>query len=174
MTVLKLIHVLSAFIWVGNLLCLTRLMGYHVREDQATQVNLARLYKRMYFFISLPMMFLTVILGAVLLLNFQNGVSMGWFHMKLTFAMGLIVCDFFCGRHVLRLNRETEQGKGVKFKILHGVTGLALIGVLTSGIVVRDKEGEIRYRIAMERQEESFGQTNILSKIDSGRYDLPH
>jgi putative membrane protein len=145
---IKALHLLCIFMWLGTLLSLTRFMGYHPKEDVDTQMRMAKLYKRIYKFIQFPSMVVAVALGLFLLTKLDLGYKPGWMHMKLTFAFGLILCDFWCGRCIKRLNIEPELGRGVKFKILHGVTGLLLIGVLISGIVVRDKVGEIKYQLA--------------------------
>lgn len=150
---IKLLHLICVFTWIGNLMCLTRLMGYHAKEDAATQAHLARLYRRMYKFVSLPTMCLTIILGIVLMVNLPKGPSMGWLHMKLTFALGMIIVDILCGKEISRLNQGHITGRGVKYKIMHGVTGLLLIGILSAGVLVRDKENEVRYKIEKEMTE---------------------
>ncbi|MFT4553630.1 MAG: putative membrane protein [Chlamydiales bacterium] len=150
---IKLLHLICLFTWIGNLMCLTRLMGYHAKEDAATQAHLARLYRRMYKLVSLPTMCLTILLGIVLITSLPTGPSMGWLHMKLTFALGMVVVDIICGREITRLNEGHITGRGVKYKILHGVTGLLLIGILSASVLVRDKEGEIRFKLANEVSE---------------------
>ena len=147
---IKLLHLICVFTWIGNIMCLTRLMGYHAKEDAATQAHLARLYRRMYKFVSLPTMGLTILLGIVLMSNLEKGPGMGWLHMKLTFVLGMVVVDVICGKEIARLNQGHITGRGVKYKILHGITGLLLIGILSSSVLIRDKEGEIRFKIEKE------------------------
>lgn len=154
MVIAKFFHVLFVFIWIGSLMTLTRFMGYHVKEEDATQVRLALLYKRIYSLVQFPCMVVAVTLGLFLWYHLDLSYRPGWFHMKLFFAFGLIVCDLICGRLIRQLNEAPDHSRGVPYKILHGVTGLLLIGVLFSGIVVRDKPGEIRQSI----ERESVGQ----------------
>ena len=143
MAIIKLLHVICVFIWIGNLLCLTRLMGYRVKEDAVTQAGLARILKRMYSFISLPSMCLALLFGFILLPSIDLRDAGGWFHMKLTMAFGLIVCDIATGRAIAAFSEEPETGRGVKYKILHGVAGLLLIALLSSTFLVRNKEKEL-------------------------------
>lgn len=132
MAVIKTLHVLCAFIWVGNLLALTRLMGYQVKEDEHTQMRLARIYRRMYQFVGLPTMALTVIFGAILFSQINLEEGMAWLVCKIIFAVGIIVCDVICGQFISELNIKPCTGRGIQYKILHGVVGLLLIGVIVS------------------------------------------
>lgn len=141
MDIIKALHVTCVFIWMGNLLTLTRLLGYHTNEDKHTQLQMAKVYKRMYNFISLPTMILAVVLGMFLMTQLDLKEYYGWFYWKLAFVGGLIACDTVCGRWVAALSEHSLTGKGVKYKILHGVTGLLLIGVIFSIYVLRHKNG---------------------------------
>lgn len=151
MTIIKVLHVLFIFVWIGNLLCLTRFLGYLCKEDPATQIRLAKICKRMYLFADLPSMILAIVLGLVLLYYVQFGQSLGWFHMKMTFALLLIICDIVCGKMIFTINKQGFATSCVKYKILHSLTALMLIGTLISIYVVRNKEAEIRSRIITEQ-----------------------
>lgn len=137
MAFVRVLHVLSLFMWLGNLLALTRLMGYHPQEDDHVQLRMARIYKRMHNFISVPTMMTTILFGGVLIFQADFTSGIGWFVSKMVFAAGLVVCNFVCGFFVEELSETPYQGRGVKFKILHGVTGLLLIGALTSIYLVK-------------------------------------
>ncbi len=137
MATIKFFHVLFVFIWVGNLLALTRLLGYHVKQDIQTQKNMVLVYQRMYRFISLPSMAMTIVFGSVLIMNIDPDKGLFWFAHKLAFAMGVIVCDFICGFYISDLVGKADTSRGVKYKILHGVCGLCLIGVLVSIYILK-------------------------------------
>ena len=139
----KALHLLAVFMWIGTLLSLTRLMGYHVKEDVETQKRLVRIYRRMYLLVQLPSMIVVIVLGLVLIAKLNLDYKPGWFHMKLTFVTGLVLCDIACYRCIVGLQAATDHGRGVKYKILHGVTGLVLMGIIVSIAVVRDKPGEV-------------------------------
>ncbi len=157
MDIVKTIHVLCVFIWVGNLLALSRFMGYHVKEEANVQARLARLYRRMYLFVGVPTMIIAVTLGMVLLTNVTLKNSGGWFHMKLVFILAIIACDLVIGSRIKALNAGPETGKGVKYKILHGVLALMLIGTLVSVYIVRDKEAEIALKLRSGASNHSLG-----------------
>ena len=140
MIFIKALHVLCVFVWIGNLLALTRLMGYHVKEDDRTQMQMAKIYKRMYNFVELPTMLVAIFLGFILMTRLDMTGDLTWFYFKLTFVAGLVVCDVFCGRFVGELNLQPDHTRGIKYKILHGMTGLMLIGVLASIYIIHDKK----------------------------------
>lgn len=131
MAIVKALHVLCVFVWIGNLLALTRLMGYHVKEDELTQRNLARLYKRMYSLVGLPSLILAIAFGVTLLMNLPNKPAI-WFHIKMTFFIPLLICDFICGRYVTELNKAPDLTRGIKYKVLHGMCGLMLLGIIVT------------------------------------------
>jgi len=125
---------------------LTRLMGYHVKENVDTQMRLAKLYHRMYRLVQFPCMVVAVVLGLILWSGLDLSYKPGWFHMKLTFAIGMVICDLVCGHYVRKLNLEPDLGAGKQYKMLHGMTGLMLIFILMSSLIIRDKPGEIIHR----------------------------
>jgi len=151
MEIVKLLHVLAVFIWIGNLLALTRLMGYHVKQEAETQKRLAAIYQRMVRFIGVPSMILAITCGVVLLGGLDLSHKPGWFHMKLTFLLGLIIADVCVMRQVSQLTESVQEGRGVRYKVLHGVVGLMLIGVLCSVYIVRDRKGEMLAELEKEQ-----------------------
>lgn len=169
MNVIKMLHVLCVFVWIGNLLSLTRLMGYHVKEDERMQMQMAKIYRRMYNFVEMPTMVLSILLGVVLLTRLDQNQNLLWFYLKLTFVAGLVGCDLTCGHFVRELNQRPDTGRGVKYKILHGITGLMLIGALVSIYVLHDKKSETR---EINQLSGLDFQEKQLAKIDRSLYDI--
>lgn len=155
MSILKLLHVLFLFIWIGSLLTLTRFLGYIPKEEQTVQTRLIGICKRMYTFVQFPSMILAILSGLFLLKFALFGPSLGWFHSKMTFATLLIVSDLVCGYQIRKTAKAIPlKASGIKFKILHGVTTLILIGVLSSIYLMRNKEQEIKLRLTSQIQEQ--------------------
>lgn len=154
MTVLKMLHVLFLFVWIGSLLSLTRFLGYLPQEESLVQTRLAKLCKRIYLFVELPSLILAVVLGLILLIPLKFGPSAGWFHMKMTFAVALVICDIICGRFVFKADAGLIPQKAIKYKILHGVTALMLIGALSSIYLVRNKTAEVKLLLLEELQDQ--------------------
>ncbi len=131
LAVLKLLHVLFIFIWVGGLLTLTRLMGYHSKQGELTQLVLGKIYRRIYLFVDFPSMVLAIFLGIAVLVLKEVDLKAGWFHMKMTFTLLLVACDIYTGRHIFLLAKSAVKNS-FKYKILHAVTVLCLIAILIS------------------------------------------
>jgi putative membrane protein len=95
----------------------------------------------MYNFVDMPAMVVALTLGAFLLISKANivDIKQGWFHMKITFVALLVVCDVICGKWIQQLEMVPDTSKGIKYKILHGCTGLFLIAILFSVYVLHAK-----------------------------------
>lgn len=148
MTAIRVIHIVLILIWLGNLLTLTRFMGYHVKESAEVQERLARLYKRMYYFVGMPCLYLGIFLGCFQIANINWEYKPYWFHLKMTAFAGLFVCDLICQRFIGQLSEKADLGRGVKYKVLHGMTGIFLILVVVSIFGMRDKIGEAQHAAA--------------------------
>jgi uncharacterized membrane protein len=116
-------HLIALFLWVGQLLFLSRFLGYHVKEPAEVQQRLSQLERRMYFYICIPGGFVAILTGVMMLLGVGTQMSPGealgtylrprvedtpsfWyvtFHLKLVAFVILFSCDLFLGRQISRL-----------------------------------------------------------------------
>lgn len=126
-------HMLALFLWVGQLLFLSRFLGYHVEEPASIQPRLSRLEQRMYLYISVPGAALAALTGLLMLHGaaapgFESaGVALAYyikpkladgtrsfwwvtFHVKLVCVVLLACCDFYLGRQIFRLARGHAPG----------------------------------------------------------------
>jgi uncharacterized membrane protein len=138
---LKWVHVLGMVIYVGGFLTLTRLLGHAVRfEAEQSRADAYRVLKRMHKFVDWGGLALMLIAGLWLMVADPMGkqyMKQGYFHMKLTFMVILIVADVFLSRRLFALKAEGPQPSAVFFKVMHGVAGLMLMGALLAVFVVR-------------------------------------
>lgn len=137
MATLKLFHVLFVFLWMGSLLMLTRLLAYQIKESDTTFSAMNRINKRIYFFIDLPSMLLTITFGLILLFLKDTNWKAPWLHLKLTAAFLLIVCDVICGRIIAKGKRYPR----VFYQIFHGITGIFLIVILVAIYILKQNAG---------------------------------
>lgn len=133
-------HIVGFILWLGGLLDLTRILGYHVKEDLVVQQRLSWMEFRMYWFVATPGMILAVVAG--LILFFMGGGTAiyfggrsSWFLVKFGLALGLIVIHFICGRQIMDLRARPRFTSAVPFKVLHGLTGLVFIFVVILAVV---------------------------------------
>jgi uncharacterized integral membrane protein (TIGR00701 family) len=156
----KAIHLIGLVIYLGGLLNLSRMLGYHVKESAEVRARLSWMEKRMYFFVTLPGLGIAVIFGVLMLLGvgtessvgeaisyyFKPRTSLGeksaWFvtfHIKGVAILVLLALDFYLGRQIVNLAKGGEPPSPVRFKILHGM--IALVTVL---IIILMVAGPVR------------------------------
>ncbi len=146
----KAFHIIGLIIYLGGLLNLSRMLGYHVKEAPEVRARLSWMEKRMYFFVTLPGFGIALIFGLLMLFGVGTDASVGeslagyykprvdetgekshWyvtFHIK-SLAIVLLLClDFYLGRQIVNLAKGGEPPSPVRFKILHGL--IALLTVL--------------------------------------------
>lgn len=129
----KALHFFSIISWMAGLLYLPRLFVYHAQVDthsepaQFFQVMERRLYK----IIIVPAMILSLASGAILA-TIQDYWSSGWFHLKLTGVLGLVLFQFLLNhwRHTLA---EGTCSRGAKFfRITNEIPAVLLIIIIIS------------------------------------------
>lgn len=146
-------HLIALFVWLGQMLYLSRFLGYHVDESADVRPRLSRMQKRMYLFIDLPGGILVLITGMMLLhgvaypgfaspgdalSNYLNPRTTGgepslWyvtFHVKLVSFVLLALLDAYVGVQVFRLANEKAVRRGWPLGAIMAVSG-ALIAHVT-------------------------------------------
>lgn len=131
----KVFHFVFVFIWVGSLMTLTRMMMKHNSYTEEVKEVMVNLYSRFYNFAQLPSMIIAVTLGMILIGQLDQSKNLGWFHMKLTLAMSMIFCDILCHRFIQRMREGS--GNPRMAHVLHGVSGLLVVGIAVSLYVLR-------------------------------------
>ncbi len=138
---LLVFHVLGFVMWVGGLMLVSRLLGWHAQQTPEVQAPVGVMLKRLYYAVAVPGSVLTLVAGLLMLNEY------GWapldaklegagFHIKLTLVFGLIVLDVMTYLGVTRLASGQVTPKG-KAMAIHGLVGLLLIGILVTIFVVR-------------------------------------
>ena len=127
-------HIIGFIFWAGGLLDISRILGYHVKEEIAVQKRLSWMEFRMFWFVSTPGLIVTWAMGLALFLT-GGGVDVylkgaGWFHGKLTAVLVLTIIHFLIGRSVMQLRAEPKISNPAKFKALHGIAGLCVVAIV--------------------------------------------
>lgn len=137
----KWVHVVAVFIYAGGFLTLTRLLGKAVRYETAeSRADSYRDLKRMHLFVDWGGLLLMLVTGLGMLLDDPMGkqyMTKGYFHMKLTFIVALLVLDAITSRKLFALRAEGEQPGATFFKVMHGAVGLCILGALAAVFIVR-------------------------------------
>lgn len=138
----KLVHVFFIILWIGSLLTLSRLMSKASHSDAKEQ------YKKVYFTLDLPSMIIAIIFGIILLFNVPINFKAGWFHAKMTGAIGLILCDIWLLGGFMCPKRAKKRFSPIHFVI----TCLVLLLTLSAIYLMRNKEKEWceKYQVAYQ------------------------
>ena len=139
----KFLHLLGMVIYVGGFLALTRMVGHAVKfESEQSRADAYRIFRRMHKFVDWGGLAIMLICGVILLIadpwdkNYMRHES-GYFHMKITFFVVLLVVDIIFSRKLFSMKAEGPQPKRALFSALHGVAALMVVGMLISIFVVR-------------------------------------
>lgn len=129
-------HVVGIVLWLGGLLFLSRMLGIHATEARDVQVRLSWMEFRLYHFVTLPGLVITLITGlGMLALEPMLLQGQSWLHAKLTVVAALIGVDQILRVKLLALRAQPALTSPKPFKILHGLIGLALIASVILAIV---------------------------------------
>jgi uncharacterized membrane protein len=113
---------------MGALLTTTRMAALSMQQ------SCIHLWRRFYFLVDLPSMFLAILTAALLLVLKNVSMAQPWLHMKLTCAFLLIGCDLTVG--TLLMKAKLLQ-KAFVFRVLHITILLLLAGALFSVYVLK-------------------------------------
>jgi putative membrane protein len=134
MAFLKVFHIFFLFLWLGSLFFLSRLLARIDRVEKRVHEEMIPLLQKIYWTTELPSMCIVIVLGLALFMI--KGVSLmkgGWFHMKLTFALLLIVTDILMGRALFKPGRK----KSSYFYTLHILALFFFFLILVSIYIIK-------------------------------------
>jgi uncharacterized membrane protein len=138
---LRWLHFLGMIIYVGGFLTLTRLLGHAVRfETVQARSDAYRVLKRMHRFVDWPGLGIVVITGLIMFIagNADKAYfKQGYFHVKLTAILAIVITDVFVSRKLFRLEAEGPQPGATPFRIMHGIVGLGTLGALAAVTIVK-------------------------------------
>ncbi len=133
----KAIHIIFVVCWMAGLFYMPRLFIYHTEAKSKSPVEYQILHKqftlmenRLWWVITTPAMYITVI-SALLMLYINPGLlSMGWMHIKLTFVAGLIAYHFISQQMMYKLRDEKLSWTSNKLRMWNEVSTLILFAIV--------------------------------------------
>ncbi len=132
----KALHLIAIVAWMAGLFYLPRLFVYHVGVDPSSEA--AQLFKvmeyRLYKIIMVPSMLLSLASG-IFLVMIQQVWSSGWFHLKLTCVVGLVLLQHLLSHWRKQLALGTCTRTAPFFRLINEVPTLLLIFIIISVIV---------------------------------------
>ena len=157
----KAIHIIFVICWMAGLFYVVRLFIYHtearrrpVAEYQVLHRQFVVMERKLWWIITTPAMYLTIVAGLVMLYVNPALLQVGWMHVKLAFVLGLVGYHFVCQRVMFNLRTEVNTWTSTRLRLwnelatvllfaivfvvvlksainwIYGVVGLLLLGVM--------------------------------------------
>lgn len=128
------VHLVGVVLWMGGLLMLSRIMGYHAREAPSVRPRYTWLEGRLNYLVTVPGAVLAI--GAGVAQAYLHGAAWfrvaRWMHIKLTLVFAIVVIHVILTvlhRRNVRRPPDAPMKRAV-FAALHGTLGLILIAVV--------------------------------------------
>ena len=122
---IKLFHQLFLFLWIGALFELPALLRQRFSAAY-----------RLYRAIQLPCMILAIGCGIILLIMNPAKLKIGFFHMKLTAAIGLIACDLWMGRQAF-LSHKKGKFRSNRYYFFMQILIVILLFIALAGVYLQ-------------------------------------
>lgn len=133
----KAIHIIFVVCWMAGLFYMPRLFIYHTEAKQLPDNEYQVLHKqfvlmesRLWWVITTPAMYITVIAGVLMLYINHGLLAMGWMHVKLTFVLGLIVYHFITQRIMFRLRAGASRWTSPGLRIWNEISTVFLFAIV--------------------------------------------
>lgn len=133
----KAIHIIFVICWMAGLFYMVRLFIYHTEAKQRPELEYQVLHRqfmvmerKLWWIITTPAMYLTVVAGLVMLYVNPALLQAGWMHVKLTFVLGLIGYHFVCQRIMARLRNEANNWTSFRLRLWNELATVLLFAIV--------------------------------------------
>ncbi len=122
---------------MAGLFYMVRLFIYHTEAKQKSEQEYAVLHRqfmvmesKLWWIITTPSMYITVLAGLVMLYIAPGLLKAGWMHVKLTFVLGLIAYHFICQRIMFRLKSENNRWTSTQLRLWNELATVLLFAIV--------------------------------------------
>jgi len=133
----KAVHIIFVICWMSGLFYMPRLFIYHTEAKDLTKEAYGVLHKqfsimenRLWWVITTPSMYITVISALVMLYVNPSLLQMGWMHVKLLFVAAMIAYHFISQRMMLNLRDEKSTLSSSKLRMWNEVSTVLLFSIV--------------------------------------------
>ncbi|MDF2437427.1 MAG: protoporphyrinogen oxidase [Bacteroidota bacterium] len=145
----KALHIIFVVTWFAGLFYIVRLFIYHTEaeakaepEKSILQNQFKIMEKRLWYGITWPSMFLTLVAGGCLLWVNPVFLSQAYFILKLAFVGALIIYHFQCHVFFKQLQNDEVKSTSTKLRIWNEVATIILVAIVFL-IVLKSNTGFI-------------------------------
>ncbi|WP_079641362.1 CopD family protein [Sphingobacterium nematocida] len=133
----KAIHIIFVICWMAGLFYMPRLFIYHTEAKGKGEVEYNVLHRqfaimenRLWWVITTPAMYITIV-SAVLMLYLNPGLlSLGWMHVKLLFVGGMVFYHFRTQRIMFRLRDGASTWTSHQLRLWNEVSTILLFAIV--------------------------------------------
>ena len=133
----KAVHIIFVVCWMAGLFYMVRLFIYHTEAKSKSVAEYEILHKqftvmeaKLWWIITTPAMYLTILAALVMLYINPGLLGMGWMHVKLTFVLGLILYHFACQRIMFQLKCEMCSWSSTKLRLWNELATVLLFAIV--------------------------------------------
>ncbi len=131
---IKAFHIVFFTSWFAGLFYLPRIfVNLAMVNEPATYQHLLLMAGKLYRFVT-PIMFLTIILGIILLVLNPPLINTGWMHAKLGLVSLLIAYHFLCGFYLKRFTENQSSKDHVYYRWFNEFPVIVLVLVVILAI----------------------------------------
>ncbi|MDM1294762.1 protoporphyrinogen oxidase HemJ [Sphingobacterium sp. N143] len=133
----KAVHIIFVVCWMAGLFYIVRLFIYHTEAKSKSEGEYGVLHKqfivmesKLWWIITTPAMYLTIIAALIMLYINPGLLTMGWMHVKLTFVLGLMLYHFSCQRIMFQLKDESSKWSSTKLRLWNELATVLLFAIV--------------------------------------------
>src|SRR5690606_14779309 len=122
---------------MAGLFYIVRLFVYHTEAKLKSSDEYMLLHKqfiimesKLWWVITTPAMYLTVVAGLVMLYVNPALLQTGWMHVKLAFVLGLVGYHFVCQRVMFNLRAETNTWTSMRLRLWNELATVLLFAIV--------------------------------------------
>lgn len=138
MLYLKALHIIFVVTWFSGLFYIVRLFIYHTEAEQKPepeknilQSQFKVMEKRLWYFITVPSMYLTIVSGLWLAWDFLPGLNnYPWLILKLAFVFGLALYHLQCGVMLRQLQASHFKYSSFQLRLWNEIATLFLVAIV--------------------------------------------
>ncbi len=138
MLYIKALHIIFVVTWFSGLFYIVRLFIYHTEaqykpepEKTILQSQFKAMEKRLWYFITIPSMYLTIISGLWLGWDFLSELeNYPWLLLKLSFVFGLVLYHIQCGVMLRQLQKDQLKYSSFQLRMWNEAATLFLVAIV--------------------------------------------
>jgi putative membrane protein len=134
---LKALHFIFIVTWFAGLFYIVRLFIYHTeakknkKDYSILSAQFKVMQKRLWYGITYPSFFFTLILGSSLLSkNIDYYLDQDWIYLKLIFVLGLVAYHLYCGQIFKQLQKDVFKHSATFLRIWNEIATVFLVCIV--------------------------------------------